>query len=75
MHSPASGVRRQSPHDALAGGSVPMLLRTSMAARSGMRNLFAAGSKKPPNVQKARYYRKMALAGSYLSIPSTTPTP
>jgi hypothetical protein len=30
-------VRRQSPQDAVLGGSVPMLLRTSKEASSGMK--------------------------------------
>ncbi|MGH3101426.1 MAG: hypothetical protein ACRDPU_10590, partial [Thermoleophilia bacterium] len=37
IRSPARGVRRHSAQDVVLGASVPMLLRTSMEASSGMK--------------------------------------
>ena len=75
MRSPASGVRRQSPHAVVLGGSVPMLLRTRIEARSGMEMGFGIEWEKPFILKKARNYRIFHLASSYPSIPSSAPTP
>ena len=49
MRSPANGVRLQWPQDGELGGSVPMLLRTSIEANSGMKNCFDGHSESPPS--------------------------
>ena len=75
MHSPASGVRRHSPHAVVFGASVPDAAPDQHCGEIWHANGFANQRQKPSILEKARYYRVFPLAKLVSVVTIRTPTP